>query len=192
MINIYMIRHGCVDSEPMLDPALNNEGRQQAIRSAKACMAMTHAIPILASPLLRCQQSAEILAEAWGVDFQLELRVTEVPSPMSDPTARSRWLHGLLGQTWSQMRAQGELLKHGYTTQLMQWQHNLQQVVQDCQQDVVIYSHFFVINALLSLATGQQQVAASLPDYGAIFHFQYSESGLLLVSKGAEMPSVLV
>lgn len=192
MPNIYLIRHGCVDAQPAFDPKLNAEGMQQAIRSAKKCMAFTDALPILSSPLQRCRQSAQILAAEWGIDYQVELRVTEVPSPMDEPAARSDWLRSMLGLTWIQMQTQGELLRKGYATQLTQWQHNVQQVIQGCQQDVVIYTHFFVINALVSKALKNEQVVASLPDYGAIFHFQHTESGLLLISKGAEMPSVLI
>ena len=115
MINIYVIRHGCVDAQPMPDPALNHEGRQQALRSAEQCMALTHAVPVFTSPLLRCQQSAEVLAAAWDVDYQLEWRVTEVPSPMDEPAARSDWLRRMLGLTWPQMQAQASQMQNDYS-----------------------------------------------------------------------------
>ncbi len=191
LINIYVIRHGSVAGQPALNPSLNAAGRQHAITSARQCMALTHAIPVISSPLLRCCQSADVLAQAWGIDYRIEPGVIEVPSPMQEPALRSNWLHSMLGFSWQHMQAQGEALGKGYAAELAQWQESLHKVVQENKQDVVIYSHFFVINALLSWATGQQDVVSSLPDYGSIFHFQYGESGLALLSRGAELPSVL-
>lgn len=194
IINIYVIRHGSVAAasdaaSPLADPGLSAEGQQQAEHSARECMALTGAVPILSSPLLRCRQSAAVLAAAWGTNYHIEPRVTEVPSPMTEAAIRSDWLIRMLPLTWQHMRQQGEQLNQAYPAQLQQWQQQVQQLVQECRQDVVIYSHFFVINSLLSLATRQDQVAASLPAPGAIFHFQRHASSLHLISRGTELSS---
>lgn len=195
-INIYVIRHGSVaaasnSAAQLTDPGLSTEGQQQALHSARECMALTSTIPILSSPLLRCQQSAAVLAAAWGTAYRIEPRVTEVPSPMTEAALRSNWLIRMLPLTWQHMQQQGEQLNPAYPAQLQQWQRQVQQVVQECRQDAVIYSHFFVINQLLSLATQQDQVSTCLPAPGSIFHFQCRGSSLHLVSKGAELSSTL-
>lgn len=199
--NIYVIRHGSVTAQQhsaaglnhavLSDPGLSAEGQQQAIQSALHCMTLTPAIPILTSPLLRCQQSAAYLAAAWNTQCRIEPRVTEVPSPMTEAAIRSDWLIRMLPLTWQHMLQQGEQLNKAYPAQLQHWQLQLQQLMQECQQDVVIYSHFFVINRLLSVATRQDQVAACLPAPGSIFHFRRDGSSLHLVSKGAELSSTL-
>lgn len=74
---IYLIRHGRVDQgdRPIMlgqtDLPLSDRGRDQMTALA-AGLAGVGISRIHSSPLLRCRQSAEILAQAWGLTVRLE------------------------------------------------------------------------------------------------------------------------
>ena len=74
---VYLIRHGRVDQgdRPIMlgqtDLALSDQGRDQ-IAALAAGLAGADIKAIYASPLLRCRQSAEILAQAWGLTVRIE------------------------------------------------------------------------------------------------------------------------
>lgn len=192
MTNIYVVRHGAVNNPLEADPVLSVAGQQQALQSAQQLMQLTAPIAIISSPLQRCQQSAKLLANAWQTQMTIDQRVREVPSPMSEPHVRSIWLHQMLHNTWTQMRNSGDHHTAGYGKVLSDWQSGLQTLIKECQQDVVIYSHFFIINALLGMANRQGCIMQAMPDHGAVFQFKKAVDALTLVKSGLEMPSLII
>lgn len=85
MSRVHMIRHGRPastwgDADP--DPGLDALGTQQARAVAKALMALPaleRPSRVVSSPLRRCQETAQPLAEALGVTVEIDPRVGEIP-----------------------------------------------------------------------------------------------------------------
>lgn len=82
MTRVYMVRHGRAAAgwnvDP--DPALDEVGRTQALTVAGK-LSSRGPLPVVSSPLLRCQQTAFPLATAWKQDIVIEPLVGEIPSP---------------------------------------------------------------------------------------------------------------
>src|SRR5438128_1634547 len=98
MSRVYMIRHGKPAStwgqagEP--DPGLDTVGREQARAAAAALMALSpRPAKVVSSPLRRCRETAQPLADLLGLPVIVDPAVGEVPTPAAIPMAeRPAWL----------------------------------------------------------------------------------------------------
>ncbi len=192
MPKIYLIRHGRaqVDNPYDKNPALDQQGHQQAIEIVREIEGLAPC-PIWVSPLRRCRQTAAPLAYKWLITPIIEPHVTEVPSPMQEPSSRSAWLMGMFGKSWRAMADEGERLALGYADLLDNWRQQAFNVILSCQQDTVIYTHFFVINSLIAQATQDDRVVCAMLDSGSITVLDLAHKTLSLDRVGREMVSHL-
>ena len=107
MTRLHLVRHGRAtagwDVDP--DPGIDELGRLQAAAAAER-LAPLGPLPILSSPLRRCRETAEPLAQAWGRAVAIEPRVTEIPSPEGVPMdERVAWLRAAMQGTWAELGA---------------------------------------------------------------------------------------
>src|SRR5215472_14287488 len=103
---LYLIRHG----KPAAafgdhdDPGLDEAGRAQARAVAGRLMALPEAErprAVVSSPLRRCRETAQPLADALGVAIEIEPAVGEIPTPASLSLAeRPVWLQSALTGAW--------------------------------------------------------------------------------------------
>ena len=77
-----MVRHGRASAgwDTALDPGLDELGQAQAMEAADQLQSLQLG-NIITSPLLRCQQTAEPLAQMWTVVPRVCVEVSEIPSP---------------------------------------------------------------------------------------------------------------
>jgi broad specificity phosphatase PhoE len=81
--DVLLARHGETDHnaaarfQGRLDPPLNDRGREQAAALAEA-VASDGLVALLASPLLRARQTAEIVAERLGLQPRFDARFAEI------------------------------------------------------------------------------------------------------------------
>ena len=73
-------------------------GREQADAVAERLAATVgRPVPVVASPLLRCRQTAAPIAAQWGADVEIEPLVAEIPSPEGVPMGeRVAWLRSAM------------------------------------------------------------------------------------------------
>ncbi|WP_410210848.1 histidine phosphatase family protein [Aquirhabdus sp.] len=192
MPKIYLIRHGHAQTSNLgeKNPALDSVGDQQAIEIVRDLDGLDPC-PIWTSPLRRCRQTAAPLAYRWLATPIIEPSVTEVPSPMQDPVIRSAWLMQMLTMSWPEMANAGEQLRAGYADSLKDWREKMLYAILSCREDTVIYSHFFVINALIAHATQEDRVVCAMLDYGSITVFDVEHHRLRLDRIGRQMVSHL-
>ena len=188
MTQIYMIRHGKAaagwDSDP--DPALDTLGQQQADAVAETMAALVDApLPILTSPLKRCQQTAAPLAKKWGATPRIEPRVSEIPPPLEDLSARTIWLRRVMAGTWAALYDDPQSVGHDFRG----WYKNVLAALLGQSQDVVIFSHFLALNVGYCAATGAQNVVSFMPDNASLTIFATDGQSLSLVKQGREAQS---
>ncbi|MSQ69251.1 MAG: histidine phosphatase family protein [Gammaproteobacteria bacterium] len=172
-IDIQLVRHGEAAArwDTARDPPLSAQGQAQA-QTLVASFADRPARRILTSPLLRAQETAQPLAQYWQAQVNIEDDVRELPS--SVPLAeRAAWLAGVMQSQWSQV-------DHS----LQRWRERTWTLVNRCQQDTVIFTHFMVINALVGLATGDPRLVCFEPDYCSVTRLRLTAQGCELVSLG--------
>lgn len=183
MSRIHMIRHGRPastwgDADP--DPGLDATGAEQAKAAAVALLALPlseRPTRVVSSPLRRCRETAQPLADALGVAVEIEPRVGEIPTPtaLSDD-ARPDWLRRAFGGKWSEIQGDRDYVA---------WTREVAQGVAS-HPGAAVFSHFVALNAAVSAATGGEAVAAFRPDHASVTVFDLVDGALLLVEKGRE------
>lgn len=186
MTRIYMVRHGRAaagwNEDP--DPPLDELGREQSLRVAKLLSAKGP-LPVVSSPLLRCQQTAFPLAAAWKRDVTVEPLVGEIPSPdgyaLED---RVTWLRDAMAGTWSDV-AEKSGARYGT------YRQSIAHCVSSFAEDTVIFSHFIAINAVIGAATKDDRVVIAHLDNCSVTTFDIVDGQLSLSELGGEADTLI-
>jgi len=183
MTRIYMIRHGRASAgwDTALDPGLDELGLSQA-REAAVEMQSLQLGNIITSPLLRCQQTAEPLAQVWKVAPKVRTEVSEIPSPegvaMSD---RIVWLRQAMQGTWSELGSD-----------YVAYRDRITEFVRGIQNDAVIFSHFIAINAVIGGVLGDDRLVIRSLDNCSITIFERDTTGELSCMQGGHEADTLI
>ncbi|MGA0607052.1 histidine phosphatase family protein [Phenylobacterium sp. VNQ135] len=183
MARLYLIRHGRPASTwggHDDDPGLDAQGRAQAEAARDWLLALPEAERprrVVSSPLRRCRETAAPMAEALGVEIEIDPVVGEIPTPSNlAPEARPAWLRKAFEGTWAEI--EGDLDYDG-------WREAI--VAKLCARgDTAVFSHYVAINAAVSRLTGDARVLAFRPDHASITVLETDGERLTLVAKGAE------
>jgi broad specificity phosphatase PhoE len=175
MITLYLIRHGEASAGwgEEKNPGLSDLGRRQA-HAAADTLAALGPLPIIASPLKRCLETAQIMADRWHVTPTIENRVAEIPSPEGIPD-RSAWLHSIMQGNW---REAGVWLQP--------WRQNMIDCVTALKEDTVIHSHFVASNVIVGHAAGDDRVVYFQPDNCSITKLGLQNGRLSLLELGRD------
>jgi broad specificity phosphatase PhoE len=182
MSRIYMIRHG----KPAAtwgqasdgDPGLDETGKAQA----RAVRDVLLALPqpprlVVSSPLRRCRETAQPLADALGVEPQIDDRFGEVPTPAAlAPEERPAWLRNAFGGLWREIR--GDL---DYDA----WRRTVAAALTE-YAGAAVFSHYVAINAAVSVVTRRDEVLCFRPDHTSITTFELDGGELRLAEHGRE------
>lgn len=185
MARIYLIRHAKPASawsddggEP--DPGLDETGRAQAQAARDHLMALPadeRPRRVVSSPLRRCRETAQPLADALGVEIEVDPRVGEIPTPAALPhEERTGWLRSAFRGLWRDIP--GDL---DYDA----WRRGVAESLAG-RGDTAVFSHFVAINAVLTHIAGDEQVLGMQPDHASIQVLDTDGRLLSLVSRGRE------
>ncbi len=174
---LYIVRHGeaAATFAQHRDPGLSELGQIQAKHSAEV-LSRIAPVPILTSPLARAQETAQPLADLWGVTPQIDDRFAEVPSPPSlGLDERAEWLGEAMNGKWMDL-----------PDELLGWRKKMVEAALDFSADRVIFSHFVAINVLVGAALGSTELIVFRPDNASITQLNNADNRLLLVAQGSE------
>ena len=112
-------------------------------------------MPIIASPLRRCRETAAPLAARWGVEPVIDPAVGEIVSPVDRAglDARAAWLRAAMQGTWSELEPA-----------LHEWRLAVLDRIASVDADTVVHSHFIAINVVVGAAHGDDRVVCFAPD----------------------------
>lgn len=186
MSRVYMVRHGRASAgwnvDP--DPGLDELGRTQALKVASR-LSSHGPLPVVSSPLLRCQQTAFPLAMAWGTEAVIESLVGEIPSPSGHTVeSRGEWLREVMAGTWSDVATSSG---DRYRT----YRNDIARHVSLLATDTVIFSHFIAINAVIGAATNDDRVVVGHLDNCSVTIFEVGDGKLDLVEMGGEADTIV-
>lgn len=178
MPRITMVRHGQAAAgwSDDLDPGLSEIGSHQAEAAAEALTPMGP-LPIIASPLRRCRETAAALATLWGVEPLIDAAVGEIVSPADAAglDARAAWLREAMSGRWSQLGAE-----HG------RWHDLVLERVLAIDTDTVVHSHFIAINVIVGAAMGDDRVVCFTPDNCSWTVLDIDGDGITIVELGRQ------
>lgn len=184
MSRVYLVRHGRAaagwDTDP--DPGLDDVGRQQAENAATE-LSWREPCRVVSSPLRRCQETAQFLADLWTpAPVIVEPLVTEIPSPDGFPLGeRITWLRQAMSGNWSDLGERYTDFRDGVVT-----------YVSGCAQDTVIFSHFIAINAVIGACLGDDRLVIDSLDNASITVVDITtDGGLHLVERGRQANTLI-
>jgi broad specificity phosphatase PhoE len=183
---IHVIRHGRpastwggADDDPGLD-AVGLEQARAVAREILALPAASRPDRVVSSPLRRCRETAAPLAEALGVEVEIDPRVGEIPTPQAlSANERPEWLRGAFSGRWAEI---------GGDLDYAAWARGVASALLS-RDGAAVFSHFVALNAAVATATGQEQVVVFRPDHCSRTVFQAEGDRLILVEKGREAQS---
>jgi broad specificity phosphatase PhoE len=173
--DIYLVRHGEASAgwgeDP--DPGLSELGREQALA---ACEQMSAHAPlrIISSPLLRAQETAQPLAEQLKCDIEVDPTFRELPSPVGIEDRRE-WLSLFMKQDWAEQNQE-----------ILGWRDTIWNALFELESPTVIFTHFMVINAVVSRLTEAAETVCCVPDNGSITRLELEGRALKLVEVGRQ------
>lgn len=186
MINIFLIRHGKASSGwNSLDPALDNFGKKQSKELAKKLLNYSsESYDLFSSPLLRCKQTSKPFRLLCNKDITIEDRVSEIPSPISDLSKRVIWLKRVLPLNWNELIDDKDSIASGLDYNL--WRSGIIDFLYSLKNDTFIFTHFVVINSIVSFLNKSEKVIFFNPDNTSITHLTLDKEILKIISLGKE------
>ena len=182
-----MVRHGRAAAgwnvDP--DPALDDLGRSQAIAVAKK-LGSFGPLPVLSSPLLRCQQTAFPLATAWKVEAVVEPLVEEIPTPAGYTVeGRGEWLREAMAGTWTQVAERSG-------AQYVDYRRAIADRIRAIDTDTVVFSHYIAINAVIGSAVDDDRLVVAQLDNCSVTIFETHPDGRLELIEAGNQADTLV
>lgn len=181
---LYLVRHAKPASAygDSVDPGLDDTGRTQAVLTAERLKALPNRLPVYTSPLRRCRETAQPLAEAWGIQAIVLPDVGEVPSPPLSLKERQEWLRKAMTSDWANLQASAPAGSPDYAG----WRSSLVDAVSVIAGDAVIYSHFIAINAIIGAALQSEQVISFRPGHASVTTIEVSGGKITVKQLGDE------
>ncbi len=185
MPRLYLIRHArpSANWSEALDAGLDVTGEQQAQEVAQTLGNSLARMPIYTSPLRRCCETANPLAQLWKHPAEILEPVAEIPSPANDPLDKQGWLRRAMGGAWQQLYESAPSGSPDYFA----WRANLLNTLNDIDQDSVIFTHYIAINAIVGAAQSKAKVVCFRPDHVSVTCVDVTVNGVQLVTLGREI-----
>lgn len=179
MARLHLVRHGHAaagwgeDADPGLDPL----GARQADAVGADLASSLSPRPIVTSPLARAQETAAPLAARWGSTPSVDPSFGEIPSPTDDLELRHRWLSSALSSRWTDL-----------DEAVAAWRERLLAALRATEHDIVVFTHFVAINAVVGEADGDPAVTVFLPANASVTVIDVDgASGVIsVVERGSE------
>ncbi len=174
-LDIFLVRHGEAaagwSEDP--DPGLSSLGREQALYACEQLQVYAP-VRVLSSPLLRAQETAQPLAERLDTDIAVDPTFRELPSPVGID-GRQEWLSTFMKQEWSEQNQE-----------ILAWRDTIWDALFELEGPTAIFTHFFVINAVVSRLTEAAETVCCVPDNGSVTRLELEGRALKLADVGRQ------
>jgi broad specificity phosphatase PhoE len=150
--NIYLVRHGEAQlpwSEAE-NSGLSAAGKPQAEDVIEA-LGDVPSLRVVSSPLQRAQETALPLSRHFGVTAEIDDRFRDVPLD-ENRAIRKAWLVDVASMCW-----------HEVDDAVTAWRNSAWNGMLSAQRDTVIFTHFMLINAMVSRASADERLACFEP-----------------------------
>ena len=184
-MKIILVRHGEASSswEESADPSLSDLGNLQAEECANKLFNLEkiNTFDLISSPLNRAQATAKPLSKKIAKLLTINPHFAEIPSPGINLSERKEWLGKIFKMKLKDLEAPQR-----------KWKEEIISEVENLTKPTIIFSHFMVINIIVSHLTKNDFVVSFYPDNCSITTLSKSASGKIeLISIGAELQTEL-
>jgi len=184
MTTHYLVRHAkpAATWGEATDPGLDATGITQAERTASELQARLPKLSLYTSPLRRCVETANPLANLWHMAAALLPEVAEVPSPPLSTEARAQWLAAGMQGTWAQLQSNSP----PGSPDFLAWRQTLLGKLRSLKTDSVIYSHYIAINVVVGAAQGHDRVLSFRPGHASVTTIEVLDDRFVIRQLGVE------
>ena len=184
MTTHYLVRHAkpAATWGEATDPGLDATGITQAERTASELQARLPKLSLYTSPLRRCVETANPLANLWHMAAALLPEVAEVPSPPLSTEARAQWLAAGMQGTWAQLQSNSP----PGSPDFLAWRQTLLGKLRSLKTDSVIYSHYIAINVVVGAAQGHDRVLSFRPGHASVTTIEVLDDRFVVRQLGVE------
>tara|TARA_B100001121_G_scaffold232157_1_gene205431 strand:- start:51 stop:629 length:579 start_codon:yes stop_codon:yes gene_type:complete len=191
MINIYLIRHGKASSGwDNSDPHLDLIGKKQSEEiTLKLLQIAKEPFDIFSSPLIRCVETAKPFSKIKNKKIKIEDRIIEIPSPIKNLKKRVIWLKRVLPLKWDDLIHDEDSRKSKIDYFL--WRENILEFFLSLNRDTFIFTHYLVINSIVSHLRKSDKVVFFNPDNTSLTHLSLSDKKLKIISLGDEASTLI-
>jgi len=191
MINIYLIRHGKASSGwDTTNPNLDLTGKEQSDKIAlKLSQIAKEPFDVFSSPLIRCIETAEPFSKVKNKKIKIEDRIIEIPSPIKNLKKRVVWLKKVLPLTWDELISDEDSKESKIDYFL--WRENILKFFLSLNKDTFIFTHYLVINSIISYLKKSDKVVFFNPDNTSLTHLSLSDKKLKIISLGDEASTII-
>ena len=125
--------------------------------------------------MARALQTCQIALDIPLKNIEINATFSEIPSSNINAEDKSLWLQKI-------SRASVRNLPNN----LQNWFERIIEALEHITEDTIIFSHFMVINAVISYITKQDKLVTSFPDYTSLTKIENADGSLKLTSFGTD------
>jgi broad specificity phosphatase PhoE len=190
MPSLYLVRHAkpAASWGEAPDPGLDATGIAQARTTAETLAGSLSRLPLYTSPLRRCRETAEPLAQLWFCDAEPMPAVAEIPSPPVHLAARHDWLIAAMRGTWQQLHGNAPTGSIDY----LRWRQQVIDSLLAIDRDCVICTHFIAINVAVGAAQRRDEVVCFRPDYASVTVIGTDRGRLRVIELGQQAETLVL
>ena len=155
--SILLIRHGEASASwgDHADPGLSNSGKAQAENLINELKNDDlNEFKFITSPKLRAIETAQPLAINYKKEVTIQDEFSEIPSDGIVNKDKQNWLKNIMTMDINHLPKEVE-----------NWLSKIMDSIHSIEEDVIIFSHFMVINTIISSILNNQKLLHFYPDY---------------------------
>ena len=180
-MKIILIRHGEAASswEESADPGLSDLGKAQAEACSNELLKLKNirTYSLISSPLTRAKETSEPLSKEINVPVSINPLFAEIPSPGINLSERKEWLQKIFKMKISDLEMPQKKWKDSIITEL-----------KNLDKPTIIFSHFMVINIIVSYLKESDLIVSFYPDNCSITNLSKNSKGEIeLIKLGSEL-----
>ena len=111
----------------------------------------------ISSPKLRAIETAKPIANKFNKEVKIDETFIEIPSENIETDQKQNWLKQLVQKEKKQLPSNIKL-----------WEKNIYEKIKSFRQNTIIFSHFMVINSILSTLSSHNHLLYFYPGYSSV------------------------
>ena len=157
---IIFVRHGEAEFSfgTHSDPPLSKNGVTQSLKLVKHDgLQSLEEFMFISSPKLRAIETAKPIANKFNKEIKIDETFIEIPSENIETDQKQNWLKQLVQKEKKQLPSNIKL-----------WEKKIYEKIKSFHQNTIIFSHFMVINSILSTLSNKNNLLYFYPGYCSI------------------------
>ena len=183
-MEIILIRHGEASAswERSTDPGLSDLGKNQAEECANILLKIKNieSFELISSPLSRAKETGEALSKKLNNKIIINPLFAEIPSPGINLQDRKTWLQDIFSKNLIDLE-----------TPQKKWYQKIISELKEIKKPSIVFSHFMVINIIVSHLTNNKEIVSFYPDNCSITKIEKENGEIKLINLGSQLQTIV-